>query len=74
MNEQDIIEHDYIRNNARTLLEQQAKELQRVTAQRDQLLAACQMVLDDPGLTASANDVIRSAIASVQDRPTPNST
>jgi hypothetical protein len=31
-------------------------------AQRDALLAACKMVLDDPGLTASANDVIRGAI------------
>ncbi len=26
------------------------------------LLAACRMVLDDPGLTQSANDVIREAI------------
>ena len=29
----------------------------------DGVLAACRMVLDDPGLTASANDVIRAAIA-----------
>lgn len=28
-----------------------------------ELLAACKMVLDDPGLTPSANDVIRAAIA-----------
>jgi hypothetical protein len=26
------------------------------------LLAACEMVLDDPGVTASANDVLRAAI------------
>ena len=39
------------------------------------LLAACEMVLDDPGLTASANDVIRSAIAKArQSVPEPKET
>jgi hypothetical protein len=32
------------------------------------LLAACRMVLDDPGLTASANDVLRAAIALAEGR------
>jgi hypothetical protein len=30
------------------------------------LLVACKMVLDDPGLTASANDVLRDAIAQAE--------
>jgi hypothetical protein len=34
----------------------------RFAAAAPWLLAACEMVLDDPGLTTSANDVIRSAI------------
>lgn len=32
------------------------------------LLAACKMLLDDPGLTASANDVLRGAIALAEGR------
>lgn len=35
----------------------------RLIAAAPDLLAACEMVLDDPGLTESANDVIRAAIA-----------
>ncbi len=35
----------------------------RLIAAAPDLLAACLMVLDDHGLTASANDVIRTAIA-----------
>lgn len=34
------------------------------------LAAACRMVLDDPGLTASANDVIRDALSLTEERKT----
>lgn len=36
----------------------------KLIAAAPELLAACMMVLDDPGLTANANDVIRAAIES----------
>ena len=35
----------------------------RLIAAAPELLAACAMVLDDPGLTSAANDVIRAAVA-----------
>ncbi len=38
----------------------------RLMAAAPELLAACKMVLDDPGLTASANDVLRAAIAKAE--------
>ncbi len=38
----------------------------RLIAAAPSLLAACKMVLDDPGLTASANDMLRAAIAKAE--------
>ena len=38
----------------------------RAVNSHDALVAACRMVLDDPGLTAAANDVIRSALAAAE--------
>jgi len=63
-----ILPDDDPRNKPRTKAQANAEILANanlIAAALD-LLAACRMVLDDPGLTASANAVIRAAIAKAE--------
>jgi len=66
-----ILPDDDPRNKPRTVAQANADILANahlISAAPD-LLAACRMVLDDPGLTAIANEVIRSAIAKAEGQP-----